>query len=101
MRAILYFLLIFVSNIYAQQGILISNYHDQKMMFNPAAVGISDNLEVVGAYRNQWGGIQDNPKNYLLSLSSFWNHLPQSIKAIQLRIRFFLTNVCINFHDKR
>jgi type IX secretion system PorP/SprF family membrane protein len=70
MRAILYFLLFLGSNIYAQQGILISNYHDQKMIFNPAAVGISDNLEAIGAYRNQWGGIQDNPRNYLLSLSS-------------------------------
>jgi type IX secretion system PorP/SprF family membrane protein len=70
MRALLFLLLFSFFRSYAQQGILISNYHEQKMLFNPAAAGISDNIEIVGAYRNQWGGIQDNPKEYILSMSS-------------------------------
>ena len=53
-----------------QQTIRFSNYLFNKMILNPAAVGMNDFVEVSAAYRKQWTGINGAPSTSVLSAES-------------------------------
>lgn len=62
--------LLITSTSTAQQTIRFSNYLFNKMILNPAAVGMNDLVEVSAAYRKQWTGIKGSPSTSVLSAES-------------------------------
>lgn len=69
MKYLLILTFLFFNKVYSQQGILMSNYHDNLVLFNPSYFGNSDNVQIVGGYRTQWSNIKDAPVDYILSYS--------------------------------
>jgi len=54
--------------VYAQQQFTqISQYVRNPMLINPAAAGISDNLEINLGFRNQWTGFSNLPRTFYLN----------------------------------
>ncbi len=50
----------------AQGDAVISQYVLQPFLFNPAAAGSEGGLSAGALYRNQWGGMEGAPQNFLL-----------------------------------
>jgi type IX secretion system PorP/SprF family membrane protein len=51
----------------AQQTPRFSNYLFNKMVLNPATVGMNDYVEVAAAYKKQWTGIAEAPQTIMFS----------------------------------
>lgn len=56
-------LLIFSSNVLAQQDPHFTHYMFNQSMYNPAHYGLSDGISATGIYRNQWLGMKDPEGN--------------------------------------
>lgn len=50
----------------AQGDAVISQYVLQPFLFNPAAAGSEGSLQAGALYRNQWGGLEGAPQNFLV-----------------------------------
>lgn len=63
-----------LSESFAQQDPLYSQYINNPLVLNPAYAGSTNNLNLSASYRNQWGGYEGSPKtinaNGHLSLSN-------------------------------
>jgi hypothetical protein len=55
--------------LHSQQGIMLSNYSDNLVLYNPSYIGNTDNILLVGGYRSQWSNIKDAPTDYIFSYS--------------------------------
>ncbi len=49
----------------AQTDLMLSHYFDVPSFYNPAAIGINDNLTIRGLGRMQWVGIDNAPKTFM------------------------------------
>lgn len=67
---LLFFLLVCVFTINAQQYAFWSQYRGNQFMINPAAAGTSKTLDVRASYRYQWTGFAGGPRTYGISLHS-------------------------------
>jgi type IX secretion system PorP/SprF family membrane protein len=65
----LIFGLLFFNMLHSQQGIMLSNYSDNLVLYNPSYIGNTDNILLVGGYRSQWSNIKDAPTDYIFSYS--------------------------------
>lgn len=54
----------------AQGDAVISQYMFQPFLFNPAAAGSEGGLQAGALYRNQWGGIDGGPQNFMLQVNN-------------------------------
>jgi len=73
-----HFLLVFISffialgfqprNLFAQQGVLFTQYLFNGLILNPAYAGYQDEITINSTYRSQWLGIPGAPKSLTLSL---------------------------------
>jgi type IX secretion system PorP/SprF family membrane protein len=72
MKHLLAFLFIglFVEAAQAQQLPQLSQYNSQDYLFDPAVAGSRPWFEVRSAHRNQWVGIQDAPRTFVLSATT-------------------------------
>jgi type IX secretion system PorP/SprF family membrane protein len=61
--------LLFFNILNSQQGILMSNYSDNLVLYNPSYIGNTDDIQIVGGYRSQWSNIKDAPTDYIFSYS--------------------------------
>lgn len=68
---LLFFLLIGLTPVLAQQPAQYSTYMLDPFRFNPAYAGLDNSLSVTGTYRTQWVGLSGNPTGQRISL-----HLP-------------------------
>ncbi len=58
----------------AQGDAVISQYILQPFLFNPAAAGSADGLQAGALYRNQWGGLEGSPQNFLIQANNVTNN---------------------------
>lgn len=72
MKHILSILLIGISveAVQAQQLPQLSQYNSQDYLFDPAVAGSRPWFEIRSAHRNQWVGIQDAPRTFVLSATT-------------------------------
>jgi type IX secretion system PorP/SprF family membrane protein len=54
----------------AQGDAVISQYVLQPYLFNPAAAGSEEMLQVGAQYRNQWGGLEGAPQNFMVQFNN-------------------------------
>ncbi len=66
MRYVLIILLCLPLLLQAQGDAVISQYVLQPFLFNPAAAGSEGGLQAGALYRNQWGGLEGGPQNFLV-----------------------------------
>jgi type IX secretion system PorP/SprF family membrane protein len=57
----------------AQGDAVISQYVLQPYLFNPAAAGSEEMMQVGAQYRNQWGGIEGAPQNFMVQFNNSTN----------------------------
>src|SRR5437870_4542632 len=67
-RIIILILVIAGCRISAQQLPQYSQYMLNQLAINPAVAGTSDHSEVRANVRNQWLGLPDGPRTYMMSL---------------------------------
>ncbi|BDD08925.1 membrane protein [Fulvitalea axinellae] len=70
---ILIFLLSAHTAVLAQGIDIFSQYADNLYLANPAAIGLSDGIEINMAGRTQWVGIDYSPQSYILEINSKLN----------------------------
>lgn len=72
MHRLLPFLLIglFMEPAQAQQLPQLTQYNSQDYLYNPAVAGSRPWFEIRSAHRNQWVGIQDAPRTFVLSATT-------------------------------
>jgi type IX secretion system PorP/SprF family membrane protein len=66
-RFIFCIIILFVSNLDAQQYIQFSNYTLNSIMVNPAYAGSKPGVELMATYRGQWRKIEGSPTTYSAS----------------------------------
>lgn len=54
----------------AQDDAVISQYVLQPFLFNPAAAGSEEMLQIGAQYRNQWGGLEGAPQNFSVQFNN-------------------------------
>ena len=59
---------VFLTDIHAQKATQFSQYMEYKSVLNPADVASDEMMSVSGAYRLQWAGFKNAPKNLFLSM---------------------------------
>ena len=57
------FLLIAMAGVRAQQAPIFTNYNNSYTYINPGFAGLSDGVNVLGIYRQQWAGFTDSNGN--------------------------------------
>lgn len=57
------FLLLTVAGLKAQQAPIFTNYNNSYTYINPGYAGLSEGVNVLGLYRQQWAGFTDNDGN--------------------------------------
>lgn len=57
------FLLITAGSVHAQQAPIFTNYNNSYTYINPGFAGLSEGVNVLGLYRNQWAGFTDTDGN--------------------------------------
>lgn len=64
----IYVILLCLSSLaaHAQGDAVISQYVLQPFLYNPAAAGSAGGLNVGALYRNQWGGLEGAPQNFMV-----------------------------------
>ncbi len=80
----LFFLLLFLYNVYlqAQNAPQMSHFMFNQLVYNPAYAGFDNSIYFTALYRAQWVGIEGNP-----SLQSFSAHSP---RILQIQMREYL-----------
>jgi type IX secretion system PorP/SprF family membrane protein len=63
--------LILVSHSHAQTYPLYTLYNSNLFLYNPAAIGLEDELKIGANYKQYWSGIEDAP-----SIATFYLHFP-------------------------
>ena len=66
---------LFCSNVHAQQLLKVSNYMDHNFINNPAAVGANGNTTFGAAYRNQWSGIDGGPTTAIVFGDTYFSKM--------------------------
>lgn len=69
-RATLLPLLLATVTLHAQQLPQLSQFRSQDYLYNPSVAGSRPWFEMRSAHRNQWVGIQDAPRTFMLSATS-------------------------------
>jgi type IX secretion system PorP/SprF family membrane protein len=54
---------------FAQQYPLFTNYVTNAYAFNPAAMGLTEKLDIRGIYRTQWLGVEGQPQTSILAVN--------------------------------
>ena len=71
MKKIIYILLFFLpfSLLFSQQTYMYTNYHLNKVIYNPALSGLSDYTEAGFNIRNQWSGLEGAPQTQIFTIN--------------------------------
>lgn len=84
LRYILTIIIVAVSGIMmAQQAPMFTNYSNSYASVNPGFGGLSDGLNVMGIYRDQWTGFKDNTYNVLVSPKTMLFSGDMPVKLLQ------------------
>ena len=67
----------------AQQAPMFTNYSNSYASVNPGFGGLSDGLNVMGIYRDQWTGFKDNTYNVLVSPKTMLFSGDMPVKLLQ------------------
>lgn len=71
---------------FGQQSFLTSQYTQNMYMLNPAAAGLSNNIDINLGHRSQWVGFDNAPTTYYLSANSLLGKNPTTENVFSLRI---------------
>lgn len=66
----------------AQQVPIFTNYSNSYAVINPGYYGLSEGVNVLGIYRNQWTGFKDNQTNELVAPRTFFVSADMPIKFL-------------------
>lgn len=58
-------------NLFSQQDWRMSQYMQAPILYNPAAIGLYNGINLSGAIRSQWTGYRDSEGNYLSPISFY------------------------------
>ncbi len=84
LRYILTIIIVALSGIMmAQQAPMFTNYSNSYASVNPGFGGLSDGLNVMGIYRDQWTGFKDNTYNVLVSPKTMLFSGDMPVKLLQ------------------
>lgn len=90
------FLLITAGGMHAQQAPIFTNYNNSYTYINPGFAGLSEGVNVLGLYRQQWAGFTDNDGNDIAPTTLLiTGDMP--IKALKGGISFSVLNDQLGF----
>lgn len=71
-----------INGLYAQQAPMFTNYSNSYAVINPGYYGMSEGVNAMATYRNQWTGFKDDVTNEVVSPRTFFVSADMPIKII-------------------
>lgn len=86
------------AGIHAQQAPIFTNYNNSYAYINPGFAGLNEGVNLLGLYRQQWAGFQDNDGN-AVAPTTFLLTGDMPIKALGGGISFSVMNDQLGFEN--
>lgn len=83
----------------AQQVPMFTNYSDSYAVINPGFYGMSEGVNAMGIYRNQWSGFKDDVTNEVVSPVTFLVSADLPIKVLRGGVGFSLLKDQLGFEN--
>lgn len=93
MRKLLFILIVYSTEAYAQHNSLYSQYYFSGILINPAYAGSQDALNFTSIYRNQWTGIEGSPRSLSIGIHSPLKNNKINAGLIFLNSKYGLSSV--------
>ena len=83
----------------AQQVPIFTNYSDSYAVINPGFYGLSEGVNAMGIYRNQWTGFKDDVTGEVVSPITFLASADLPVKALRGGLGLSLMKDKLGFED--
>lgn len=95
----LVFSVLVVNMLHAQQVPIFTNYSNSYAVINPGYYGLSEGVNVMGLYRDQWSGFKDDVTGLVVSPTTFFVSADLPIKILKGGLGLSVMKDALGFED--
>ena len=88
-----------INGLHAQQVPIFTNYSNSYAVINPGYYGLSEGVNVMGLYRNQWAGFKDDVTGMEVSPTTFFVSADLPLKVLKGGLGLSVMKDALGFED--